>query len=78
MLGYVRLDDLPKFHAAYFATRRDPSVFIQPPCQPDTDALEKNVEHKLLDQYDGFALKPKTLIEIFKENPNPSFDVAAR
>ena len=32
----------------------------------------------MLNQHDGFALKPKKLIERFKENPNPSSDAAAR
>jgi len=29
-LGYVKLDDLPKFRGAYFATLGDDSVFVEP------------------------------------------------
>ena len=29
-LGYVKLDDLPKFCAAYFETLGDDSVFVEP------------------------------------------------
>ena len=29
-LGYVKLDDLPKFRAVYFLTLGDDSVFVEP------------------------------------------------
>jgi len=77
-LAMFGLTTCPNSVLHFFVTRGGPSVFVQPPHQPVADALENNVEHKLLDQHDGFALKPKKLIERFKENPNPSSDVVAR
>ena len=77
-LAMFGLATCPNSVLFFFATHGDPSVFVQPPCQPVADALEKNNEHKLLNQHDGFALKPKKLIERFKDNPNPSSDAVSR
>ena len=35
LLGYVKLDDIPKLHASYFATREDESVFTKPTPEAD-------------------------------------------
>ena len=70
-LGYVKLDDLSKFRAAYLATRGDDSVFVEP-CfidRPANDTPKVEGNTTLLDEYDGFALKPKKLIKEFKDNP---------
>ena len=61
-LGYVKLDDLPKFRAAYFATLGDDSVFVEPPPENTT----------LLDDHDGFALKPKKLLKKYQDNRSDS------
>ena len=56
--GYVKLDDLPKFCAAYFATLGDDLVFFEPPPENNT----------LLDYHDVFALKPKKLVKNHQDN----------
>ena len=63
-LGYVKLDDLPKFSAAYFVTLGDDPVFVKPPhfFQPHPE------NNTLLDEHDGFALKPKNLVKYYHDN----------
>ena len=63
-LGYVKLDDLPKFCAAYFANLGDDSVFVEPPhfVQPPPE------NNTLLDDHAGFALKPKKLVQNYQDN----------
>jgi len=66
-LGYVKLDDIYKFRAAYLATLQDDSLFVEPPFfspASDTDVASSN----LLEKHDGFALKPKKLMEEYEEN----------
>ena len=67
-LGYVKLVDLPKFRGAYFATLGDDSVFVEP-----THAVQPLQESAaLLDKHDGFALKPRKLLEKYQENRTDS------
>jgi len=67
-LVYVKLEDLPKFRAAYFATLGDDSVFVEP-----SHAVEPPQESAvLLDQHDGFALKPRNLLKQYQDNPKDS------
>ena len=67
-LGYLKLDDLPKFRAAYFATLGDDSVlvepthFVQPPPENNT----------LLNDHSGFALNPKKLAKKYQDNRTES------
>ena len=73
-IGYVKLDDLVKFRAAYLATQGDDSVFVEPPfidsSADDTPKVED--DSVLLDEHDVFALKPKKLIKKFQQHPgNP-------
>ena len=58
-LGYVKLDDHPKFRATYFATLGDAWVFVELPhfVQPTPE------NNTLLNYHDGFALKPKNLVK---------------
>ena len=63
-LGYVKFDDPPKFRADYFATLANDSVFFEPP-----HFLEPPPENNtLLDEHDGFALKPKKLVKNYQDN----------
>ena len=57
-LGYLKLDDLPKFRAAYFATVGDYLVFVEPTPENNT----------LLDEHDGFSLKLKKLVKNYQDN----------
>ena len=70
-LGYVKLDDISKYRAAYLATLGDESIFADPIVQSifPNDAAG---ESKLLDKHDGFSLKPKKLIAQYCENPGDS------
>lgn len=66
-LGYVKLDDIYKFRAAYLATLQDDSLFVEPPfLSPTSDSAIDN--SNLLENHDGFALKPKKLMEEYEEN----------
>ena len=58
------LDDLPKFCAAYFATLGDDLVFVEPPHFVQSPP-ENNT---LLDDHDGFSLKPKKLVKKYQDN----------
>ena len=60
-LGYVKLDDLPKFCAAYFATLGDDFVFAEPLYFVEPPPENAN----LLYDHDGFAFKPKKLLNPF-------------
>ena len=64
-LGYVKLDDLAKFRAAYLETQGDVSVFVKLPfidsSADDTHKFEE--ESFLLNEHGGFALKTKKLIK---------------
>ena len=61
-LGYMNLDDQPKFRATYFATLGDdlvffkPIHFVQPPPENNT----------LLDDHDRFAFQPKKLVKNYQ------------
>jgi hypothetical protein len=70
-LGFVTLDDVPKYRAAYLATRGDESIFVDPP-PVVVAATVTNNDHPLLDKHDGFALKPTKFIDAFKANPGNS------
>jgi hypothetical protein len=70
-LGFVTLDDVPKYRAAYLATRGDESIFVDPP-PGVVAATVTNNDHPLLDKHDGFALKPTKFIDAFKANPGNS------
>ena len=63
-LGYANLDDLTKFRAAYFATLVADSLFVEPPhfVQPTPENIT------LIDDHDGFVLKPKNLVKNYQEN----------
>ena len=71
-LGYVKLDDLEKFHAYYLATQGDDSVFVEPhfidSSADDTPKVEDG--SVLLDKHEGFALNPKKLIKEFQQKPS--------
>lgn len=73
-LGYVKLDDLFKFRAAYLASLQDDSIFMDPvPEDSTTEAASTSNGHSaLLDEHDGFALKPKALIKEYQENRGDS------
>ncbi len=60
-LGHLKLDDMPKFCAAYFATCGDNSIFTEPP-SVDRSAEDSNDKSPLLDKHDGFVLKPRKLV----------------
>lgn len=69
-LAYTNLDDIFKLRAAYMATRGDESIFSDPPKEssPSNDSVAAG--SKLLDDHDGFALKPKKLIKQYQDNPS--------
>ena len=60
----MKFDDLTKFRSASFETLGDDSVFVEPPhfVQPPP---ENNI---LIDDHDGFALKPKKLVKNCQDN----------
>ena len=68
-LGYVKLDDLAKFCAAYLETQGNDSVFIEPPfidsSADDTPKVEYN--NAILNKHDGFSLNQKKLIKEFQQ-----------
>ena len=70
-LGHLKLDDMPKFCAAYFATCGDDSIFTEP-VFVDRSAEDSNGKAPLLDKHDGFALKPRKLVQQYKDNPEDS------
>ena len=70
-LGFVTLDDVPKYRADYLATRGDESIFVDPP-PVVVAATVTNNDHPLLDKHDVFALKPTKFIDAFKTNPGNS------
>ena len=67
----MKLYDLAKFRVAYLATKGNDSVFIEPPfidsSVDDTPKVEE--ESFLIDEHDGFSLKPKKLIKEFQQMP---------
>lgn len=67
-LGYVKLEDLPKFRAAYFATLGDDSVLAEPLHFVEPPSENTN----LLDDHDGFAFKPKKLLKEYTNNRSDS------
>ena len=63
-LGYAKLDDLPKFRAAYLATLDDDSVFVGP-----THFVQTPPENNtLLNDQDGFLLKTKKIVKKYQDN----------
>ena len=64
-IGYVNLDNLVKFRAAYLATQGGDYVFVEPSfidsSAGDTPKVED--DSNLLDKHDGFALNPEKLIK---------------
>ena len=60
----MKLDDAPKFLAAYFSTLGDDSDFVEPPhfVQPPPE------NNTLLDDHDGFALEPKNHVKNHQDN----------
>ena len=70
-IGYVKLDDLMKFRAAYLATKGDDSVFFEPRFidSSDYDTPKAEDDSVLLNEHNGFALKLKKLIREFQKNP---------
>jgi hypothetical protein len=74
-LGYVNLVDMPKFRAAYLATRGDESIFVDPPPHGTTDNTARSVTSSntsVLDNHVGFALKPAKLITNYQAQPGDS------
>lgn len=74
-LGYVNLVDMPKFRAAYLATRGDESIFVDPPPHDTTDTTARSVTSNstsVLENHDGFTLKPAKLITNYKAKPGDS------
>ena len=67
---------MPNFCAFYLEPRGDESIFADPPFFITTDddyASDTNANcYTLLDQHDGFALKPKKLVEQYQANPSDS------
>ena len=63
-LGYVKLDNLPKFCADHFETLSDDLIFVEPPhfVQPYPE------NNTLLNDHDGFALSPKKLVKNYQDN----------
>ena len=61
-LVYMKLDELPKFLAGYFATLGGDSVFSEP--NQFVQPLSEN--NTLLNNHDGFELKPKKLVKTSK------------
>ena len=70
-LGFVKLDEVFKFRAAYLASVGDESIFITPvdDLSPDSNAVAED-NSPLLDTHDGFALAPKELMTEYKEKRN--------
>ena len=69
-LKYIKLGDVFKFHAAYLATKGNESIFVTPivnagEISASADATD---DSNLLGFHDGFALKPKKLIQEYQEN----------
>ena len=69
-LGYVKLDNVFKFHAAYLVTKGNESIFVTPiinagVISESADAMD---DSDLLDTHNRFALKPKKLIQEYQEN----------
>lgn len=53
-LGFVTLDNVPKFRASFLATRGDDSIFCDPPINPPVDdTATNNNTQSFLDQHDG-------------------------
>ena len=73
-LGYVKVDDLARFCAAYLATQGDDSVFVGPPFVDSSGDDTPKVEDDsiLLDGHKCFVLNMKKLTKEFQQNPgNP-------
>ena len=63
-LRYVKLDDLPKFRAAYFVTLGDDLVFVGL-----THFVQPTPENNtLLNDHERFTLKPKKLVKNHQDN----------
>ena len=62
MFGYDNCLDVHKFWSAYLASKGDDSVFVDPP--PEENVPSNTNSEKLLDEYDGFHLKPKDSQEL--------------
>lgn len=74
-LGYVNLVDMPKFRAAYLATRGDESIFVDPPPHDTTETTARSINSNntsVLDNHDGFTLKPAKLITDYRAQPGDS------
>ena len=71
-LGYVKIDEIPKFRADYLETHDDESIFADTlfgSATDDDSASNTNANGStLLDQHDGFVLKPKKLVKQYGEN----------
>ena len=62
-LGFVTLDNVPKFRAAFLATRGDDSIFCNPPINPPVDDTAANSNtQSFLDQHNSFTLKPSKAV----------------
>ena len=70
-IGYVNLDDLAKFCAAYLETQGDDYLFVEPPfidiSADDTPKVEDYAV--LLDKHDSSEFNPKKLIKQFQDKP---------
>ena len=64
-IGYVKLDYLATFHATYLEIQGNYSVFVEPPIidSSSDDTTKVEDDSVLLDENDGFVLKPKKLIK---------------
>ena len=70
-LEFVDVKDIPKFRAVYLASRGGESICADPVEENSVildDSAENEATSNLLDHHDVFALKPKKLVEEYKEN----------
>ena len=65
LLGYIKANDVHKFCSSYLASKGNESVFVNPPDEGDEETIEDSFD-KLLDEYDGFALKPNKLLKKYQ------------
>ena len=67
---------MPKFHASYLETCGDEYIFSDPPFGSATDddcSTNTNANsYTLINQHDGFILKPKNLIKKYQANTGNS------
>jgi hypothetical protein len=63
----VSFEDLPRLWTCYFATNEDKMVFEEPgPLHQETQDKMDEKRKNLIDDFEGFKLKPKSLLEEVK------------